>query len=223
MKKLLEEHQFSVVLETGFPWPKELSLDFFRNAAIVPDDWEVEGEPTPPQSAGGFRFSNGVGFLARDREFQFVEQVTGKTLDDFFVATVALKYLNALDRSEFSGVRFEIKGHVEVEKVDEARSLVIGRLLADGPWKNSDPKLVDAQMMFAYDFGDSLLALTIQSTVFRLPQEPEKNVVAFFATFAHGVTGDSARERAESAIRLVADWRTDFKRYLDLVNSCFLG
>ena len=222
MKKTFEANQFEIVLEIGSPWPKELSLDFFRNSGIVPSDWEPEPTPLVPRFLGGFTFSNGVGFFADGSEFRFVETIASKKPDDFFVPRMAISYLGAVRQCDFSAVRFELRGHVEIENDEELRAFVLDRLLAEGPWRSSDPRLIDAQTMLVYDFGDAQCTLTIKKTFFQPGKEAQRDVLAFFATFTHAAVGDSAQERFESSVKLVADWRTDFDRYVSTVASHFL-
>jgi hypothetical protein len=203
---------------------RELSLlnpGFLKHSGIVPEDWQLAGQPVVTNRGSQIVFSNGVYVGAQPNRLMFVEALNNKEDKSSSEAPgLARRYTEILRNLEYQAVGINFRGYVTCTNVTvENNNYLIENLIQPGEWLNcgTEPVKAGLNLMFTYD--DKRLNLSINEAGLKLPESEQVPIILFSGNFERDLTAETARERLELLESTIDGWQQDLGIYTDVVNK----
>ncbi len=223
MKREIEIRQLEVILNLApDESPGGIGLKALRRQGVFPEEWPVV-DSTGPQIFGALEFENGVSFVVTPESVRFSQNIEVNDPGQVVAPALAQKYLEQFPEAQYSSVSVMIKGHKRLADKNEGKAYVLGKLLRDGPWKNSGPQVLDASCRLSYRLENCLCELRVQRMSFTEQEGDGRPVLAFFAEFEHEIDDENFPHSSDFAVSAVKTWKDDWDAYVEIVDGLFLG
>ena len=163
----LEILRVSVVVNAYQHNPAILHPYFLQHARIVPEDWELSGEPITTGALAVVNYSNGIQFLVESNRLQVLDS---KPLNPAKSVAPALAdaYMTNLPHVRYTAVGVNIDGFVPCQ---QAGQRLIDRFMKTGPWDTADLSLQGIALRLVYPLDMGKVVLQCDSGRLKRPGE----------------------------------------------------
>jgi hypothetical protein len=215
--------EFSVVLLVRNQNPTLLNLDFLKYSGVVPHDWEVASAPILSQQGSLIIFQNGLRLAADTTRTIFLENTTGKSIDDAVSAEVAKRYTQILSQAEYESLGINLTGFVTFRNHPQlAESYLSKALLLSGNWLEFGTESPKVDLNISYTLEQGKLNLQINQTPF--PQENEEAsipAVKYFGNFDYSLQQVEPTNKLTTLQVYLEQWQSNVETFKTLINQRF--
>ena len=221
MNKNLEIQELAIVVTAKNYDPSLLNPGFLKHSGVVPEDWQLSGQPVVTNRGSQIVFSNGVYVGAQANRITFVEALNNKEdQNNAEVPGLAQRYTEILRNLEYQAIGINFRGYITCNNLpEESNNYFFEHLIKPGEWQNcgSEPVKAGLNLMFTYD--DKKLHLGINEAALKLIESEQLPIILFSGNFDHDLTSETAGERLAKLESAIADWNKDLEIYTDVVNK----
>ncbi|BAY21488.1 hypothetical protein NIES2100_12420 [Calothrix sp. NIES-2100] len=224
MNRTLTLQNVGIAIATKNHNPSVLTPDFLKYSGIVPDDWELAQQPVVSKQASQVVFNNALSIVAQPQLLNFLEVVINKEITDIQAPGITHSYIKALPNVEYQAIGVNLKGYILESQLGSNQTVqdYMNSLLAPAAWQEvgNAPVLPTIQLAFTLDRCEFSLGIT-EGKLYVTEQETVP-IVLFTGNFSYAVTGNSKEEKLQSLHKLIDNWQTDLKDYVEIINTKFL-
>ncbi|ELS03375.1 hypothetical protein Xen7305DRAFT_00030970 [Xenococcus sp. PCC 7305] len=221
MNGVLEIQELAIVVTAKNYDPSLLNPGFLKHSGVVPEDWELSGQPVVNNRGSQIVFSNGVYVGAQPNRLMFVEALNNK--EDKSIAEapgLASRYTEILRNLEYQAVGVNFRGYITCNSLTgEANNYFFDHLIKSGEWQNcgSEPVKAGLNLMFTYE--DKQLHLSINEATLKLPESEQVPIILFSGNFDRDLSSETAGERLAKLESSINSWQKDLEIYTDVVSK----
>lgn len=222
MIRELEFVELAFVVNAEAHNPTLLNPDFLKWNKIVPESWEVKGNPICAFPIAQVQFTNGFGILAQAERLIFTEILSSQDCDSSQLASVVCLYLEKLPHVNYKQLGFNPKCFIPVANLDkeglEAKMLNGGRWLT---YKGND--VDDVTIKLTFETSEYLLTMTMDQV--SLPEQDasdSRTGLLISANFHHDLSTLPSKSRLQVLTNTVNDWEAELNDLRDYVESCLM-
>lgn len=221
MNRTLEIQELAIVVTAKNYDPSLLNPGFLKHSGVVPEDWQLSGQPVVNNRGSQIVFSNGVYVGAQPNRLMFVEALNNK--EDTSTAEapgLAHRYTEILRNLEYQAIGVNFRGYITCNNPEKTEnSYIFDNLIQPGEWQNcgSEPVKAGLNLMFTYD--DKKLHLSINEAALKLPESEQVPIILFSGNFDRDLTSETAGERLAKLESSIKGWQQDLEIYTDVVSK----
>jgi len=218
MKPGLEIFECSIVAAASNHNPTILNPDFLKRNKIVPEEWETK-KVLCTEVISQVVFQNGLVITVEPKRIVFLEndpdRSTSPRLDE-----ISIQYVKTLPHAAYTAVGVNFKGVVAFDHLDQARSWLLEKLVASGPWKEIGNGIQGAGLTLVYEIRDAKLTLKVDPAELQRAGEPSSRPVVLFDGNFHRELPTGNHSLALSRIEaIMKDWKEDRKSFFEVVET----
>jgi hypothetical protein len=220
MNQTLDVQELSLVIAVERQDPSLLTPDFLRYSGIIPEDWELSGQPVRAQQAARVSFQNGISILAYPDRTVFVESFGDKASENLELPQLAQRYSEVLRNLNFQAVGVNFRGHVLFPGAeDSAHQYLCNTLLSPGSWQTMGTAPMRAGLNLVYTFERNTMNLSVQEAMMQLPEQERVPVVLFTANFETPLQSLSETDHLTGLQQALSSWQADLGNYRQVVDK----
>ena len=244
MTPTIQIQELSIAIVAAKHNPTFLTLDFLKGSGIVPDTWEVARFALLNPQTGQLAFTNGVNLVAQPGNITFSESLINqnigqKAIEDVQIPDIIRKYVEKLPQLDYKAISFNPRSFVTFENGNQdnngdnagdnakdenaARTYIISKLLAPGPWLDIGEKTAKATLKLNYILNGQPFNLTIDEAQLQLADQPAKSAILLTGNFPRKIAADQAEEQAQALGQRLDSWQQVLETYREIVNQRVLG
>jgi hypothetical protein len=221
MNQHLDVQELSLVIAVERQDPSLLTPDFLRYSGIIPQDWELSGQPMREQQAAQVSFQNGISILAYPDRTVFVEFFGEKDAESLELPYLAQRYSEVLRNLNYKAVSVNFRGHVLFQGAEgSAHQYICSTLLSPGSWQSIGTAPMRAGLNLIYTFERNTMNLSVQDAMLQMSEQERVPVILFTANFETPLKGDTPSERLSLLQNALEQWRNDLSVYKQTVEQC---
>jgi hypothetical protein len=195
--------------------PTILHPSFLRAQGIVPEDWELAGDPIcmPPLATASY--ANGIGFTVEPDKLQIVDNQPAQEVAGSPVPALLTAYVRALPHVRYSAVGINLTGFVACP---DPEAFLAERFLIAGPWNGPDLPLQALGLRFVYPAPPGTLNLSCDVGGVRRNQESDEMMAVIVrANYHTPLSTDNRLDEAIAAIELFGQRAAHFRHVAAIV------
>jgi hypothetical protein len=220
MNQTLDVQELSLVIAVERQDPSLLTPDFLRYSGIIPQDWELSGQPVRAQQAARVSFQNGISILAYPDRTIFVESFGDKAAESLEIPQLAQRYSEVLRNLKYQAVGVNFRGHVLFPGTeDSAHQYLCNTLLSPGSWQNIGTAPMRAGLNLIYTFERNTMNLSVQEAMMQLPEQERVPVVIFTANFETPLQSRLETDPLSELHQSLSSWQADLGNYHQVVDK----
>ncbi len=221
MNKTLEIQELAIVVTAKNYDPSLLNPGFLKHSGVVPEDWQLSGQPVVTNRGSQIVFNNGVYVGAQPNRLMFVEALNNKEDQTNAEAPgLALRYTEILRNLDYQAVGVNFRGYITCNNsTGEGNSYLFDSLIQPGEWQNCGTEPVKAGLNLMFTYEDKQLHLSINEAALKLPESEQVPIILFSGNFDRNLAAETAGERLEKLESFINGWQKDLEIYTDVVSK----
>ncbi|MEL7078665.1 MAG: hypothetical protein AAGM46_22410 [Cyanobacteria bacterium J06582_2] len=224
MNSKLNLNELVIIIGAKGLKPYPFNVDFLKQSAIVPEDWELAKKPLQTKQAIQSQFTNNVMFTAQPNRIVVTELIEGKNYEDILAPDLARKFINKLPKIDYRALVINPKGYVSFDNDSQAiNNYIYQNLFNPAPWQEFGTAPVQSAIDLKYTLESGNLYLKIAQASINNQEQNKESVVLFSGNFEHGLTKENQSERALELQQYLAAWQSDLDTYQDLIANKFMN
>ncbi|MEM9136124.1 MAG: hypothetical protein AAGB01_02065 [Cyanobacteria bacterium P01_F01_bin.42] len=213
--------EMEIVLGIPKQDPTFFNLDFLTYTGIVPDTWDVAGDPQRSQQVAQIGFQNDVSLVAEPQQTVFTEILGDKGMDDIEIPNVALRFVDIMKNVSFTGLNLTFRGYVAFPNSPmAAHDYFFKNLLTPGAWQGVGTAPIRAGLDLVYTFDDRKMNFTVQEAAIRRLDDSTVAALFFNGAFESNYATKSSASAADVR-QGIERWQGDLKQFIDVVSRFF--
>lgn len=193
---------------------------FLQSSGIVPNDWNLNNEPTVNNQLVQTVYDNGVNVVAQANRCLFAENIENK--EDYLVESpqVANNYVQILPHLDYQAIGINLRGYIKLgSDPDKTRQDFFAGLLADGSWRQKGTKAMEAELNLNYTFEDKQLTLNVNNGLLQQPETEALPIILFTGNFSYDLSEQPQENKVEKIQAIITNWQSDLQLFKDVISD----
>ncbi len=204
--------------------PAMLTVDFLKFSGIVPNEWEINGQPVLSPNYSQVTFQNGISIVAQPRSVTFVEVLGDPNNQNIRLTDIVKTYVDKLPLAEYQTLNLAPKSIIPLPGgEDAARKYMTNSLLSPGPWQDFGQGLVQAGLNLTYQLDGCQLNVGINEARLQLPDRLPIPALLFAGSFNYELEENSPVSLVEQIKNKLGHLTDNLQTFRELVKERFLA
>ncbi|MEW6777508.1 MAG: hypothetical protein AB1405_14520 [Bdellovibrionota bacterium] len=220
---MIEITQISLVINAKNHNPTILNPDFLRYNKLVPESWELAGNPVCSDLGAVVRYKEGVTILSQPEQIIFTEELAKKKYTDSVAPGIARQYVQLLPHVSYTAIGINPSGFYEMVSKESLEKSMLEWYVSEGPWIEFQGTRPLVSMVLRYP--RKLGGIQVTMSPGNAPDSSEKKRVGirFQGNFHHDIPGETPGERIKSSGEILNSWQKDIEVFLELTEKVLLA
>jgi hypothetical protein len=204
--------------------PTLVTPDFLKYSRIVPNDWEVVGEPIRSFQGSQITFQNGISVIAQPQRISFAELIVDREPSTVLSPQLAGNLTDVLANLNYIGIGINFRGYISFgTDKRKVREFIFQNLLAPGGWQQLGNAPVQAGINLGYTFEERRLNLTINEATLQVPEQEANAIALFSGNFDYDLAATAPLAVHPQRVKqIIGNWERDLELYKDVVSRFML-
>lgn len=210
MPDTLELLDLSFVVVASSHNPTILNPDFLKRNSIVPEDWELEGNPVCAFPLAQVAFKNRISATAQPDRIAFTESFLKGDYSNNVLSGIVKKYVETLPHVDYLQLGINPRYFIPSPGKPAGKTgipFLTQQLVKDGPWLKFQGQTALTGIRFAYDTSECVLTLNIDEGSAALGEEQPRPGIILASNIHYQLAGNQ-KERLDKLVSLIAGWKT---------------
>lgn len=197
-----------------------INLKFLQDSGVIPNDWQLLGNPVTNNFSIQLDFSNQVKILAENNRITFSESL--KLQENPKIPTISCQLIKVLHNADYQSMGFNPNSLVVLNKDEDiARRYITEKLLRAGGWYQHSKAPVKASINYLYTLEESRLNLNVREATFQQAEQPTKPAILFTSNFHYDLKGQTRLEKYHHLLQILENWELILKENKQIIRAFF--